>query len=73
MSNFMKHLSEEYIFENTEVKDDSMQTTPKIIDYETMDCTDLGEISCIIGVEPEQEKNVRKFDVGFVVFYYDRL
>lgn len=42
----------------------------RIIDSKTEVCTDLKEISSVSGIELEQEENVRKFDINFILFYY---
>ena len=68
MTNFMEHLSDEYICGKAEVRDDGVRTNPKIIDCKAEDCTDLGEISSISGIGLEREEKVE-----FVMFYHERI
>jgi len=68
MTNFMEHLSDEYICGKMEVKDGDVQINPRIIDCKTEDCTNLEEIS-VSGVELKREEKVEYFNVEFVVFY----
>jgi len=72
MTNFMEHLSDEYICGKAEVRDEDVRTNPKIIDCKIEDYADLEEISSISGVKLEREEKVRKFDIEFVVFYFER-
>lgn len=55
MTNFMGHLSEEYISGKANVRDDDVQTNPKIIYCKTEDSTDLRKISSISGIKLERE------------------
>ena len=72
MTNFMEHLSDEYICGNAEIKKDSVRTNPKIIDCKTEDPTDSGEIFSVSGLKLEREQKVRKFDIEFVVLHNER-
>ena len=51
MTNFVEHLSHEYICGKAEVRNDDVQTNPKIIDCKTEDCTNLEKFSSLSGVE----------------------
>ena len=63
MTNFMEHLSDEYICGKAEVRDDSVRTNPKIINSESENCTDLGEISSVSGIELEREEKVDMLNI----------
>ena len=73
MTNFMEHLSDEYICGKGDVREDGVRTNPKIISSEPEDCPDLGEISSVSGIELEREEKVDMFNVEFVVFYHERI
>jgi len=73
MTNFMEHLSDEYIRGEGEVRDDGVRTNPKIISSESADCTDLGEISSVSGIKLEREEKVDMFDIELVVLYHERI
>ena len=70
MTNFMEHLSDEYIRGKSEVRDDGVRTNPKIMNSENADCTDLGEISSISEIKLEREEKVDMLDIELVVFYH---
>ena len=63
MTDFIEHLSEEYIGAKVDVRNEDVQTNPKIIDSQTKNCTDLGDISCISKSRLQREEEVRKFNV----------
>ena len=60
-------ISEEHVFEKSDVKNDGVQTNLRTTGCKTEDCTDLGEISSVSGIKLEREEKVRKFDMEFVV------
>ena len=60
MTNFMEHLSDEYICGKVKVKDDSVETNPNITDIKTEDCTDLGDTSSIFVHGLKREEKVRE-------------
>ena len=55
MTSFVEHLSDEYICEEAEIRDDSVRTNPKIIECKTEDYIDLGEISSVSGLELDEK------------------
>ena len=69
MTNFMEHLSDEYICGKSEVRDDSVRTNPKIIDCKAEDCADLGIISSVSKIELEGEEKVDILDTKFGKHY----
>ena len=74
MTNFTEHLSEEYICRKVEeVEDDTIQISPKIIDCKTDDYTNLGEISSAFQVKLERKEKVRRLDMEFLAFEWERL
>ena len=72
MTNFMEHLSDEYICGKIEVKDGDVQINPKVIDCKTEECMDLGDIFSVLEVGPEREEKVRNFNIKCGVLYYNR-
>lgn len=68
VANVMEHLSVEYINGKAEEIDG---TNPRIIDRKTKDYTDLGEVSSASIVGLEQEEEVRKLDIEFIMFYHE--
>ena len=69
MTNFMEHLSDEYVCGKAEVVNDGAQPNPdqNAIDSKTEDSICLGEICSVSKDELEREEKVRQFDVEFVV------
>ena len=63
MTDFLEHLSEEYMCGKVDVRDD-----PKIIECKIEDCTEVGEVSCISTSGLEQKERVRQFNIEFVTF-----
>ena len=61
MTNFMEHLSDEYVCKKGEVRVESVRTSPKI-DCKTEDCIDLRQITSVEG-----EEEVRKLDTESVI------
>ena len=57
MTNFVEHLSDEYIREKVEVRDDNVRTKIKLVDCKTEDYTDL-RFSSISGAGPERDEKV---------------
>jgi len=68
MTNFMEHLSDENICGKAEVRDESVRTSPKVIDCKTEDCTDSTEISSVQGIKLKQEEKVSKFGKIFAFY-----
>ena len=74
VTNFMGHLSDEYICRKVEeAEDDTIQISPKEVDCKTEDCTNLGDIVSASEVELEQKEKVKRLDIEFVAFYCERL
>jgi len=71
MTDFMKHLSNEYVCGKVDVGDDGGQTNPNTINCKTEDCTDLGDISSNSVGTVKQEEGVRKFKVESFSIYYE--
>lgn len=59
--------SEEYICGKTELNYDIAQTSPKITDCKTEECTNIGEVSTVSDVVLEREEKVGKLNIEFVV------
>ena len=70
MTNFMEHLSDEYVCGKNEVVDDGAQPNPdpNAIDGKTEDSIYLEEISSVSEDGLEREEKVRQFDMECVVF-----
>ena len=70
MTNFMEHLTDEYVCGKTEVADDGAQPNadPNAIDCKTEDSICLRQISSISEDGLEREEKVRQFDMECVVF-----
>ena len=73
MTNFMEHLSDEYLCGKTEVRDEGIRTNPNTIDCKTEDSTNLEELSSFSGIKLQREEKVRTFDVEFVVLHHKRI
>ena len=73
MTNFMEHLSDEYLCGKTEVRDEGVQTNPNTIDCKTEDSTNLEELPSFSGINLQREEKVRTFDVEFVVLHHKRI
>ena len=73
MTNFMEHLSGEYLCGKIEVRDDGVRINSKIIDCKTEDSTNLEELSSFSGIKLQREEKVRTSDVEFVVLYHKRI
>lgn len=69
MTNFVEHLSDEYMCRNVDARDDSLQTNTNVIDCKTEDCTNFGNMSSLSGNEFKQEDEVRISDMRLVRFY----
>ena len=69
MTNFVEHLSDENICGKAEVRDESVRTSPKVIDYKTEDPTDSTEISSVPGIKFKQEEKVSKFGKIFAFYH----
>ena len=68
MTNFMEHLSDEYVCGKTEVVDDGAQPNPNATDCKIENSTYLTPISSITESGLEQEEKVRQIDTEFVAF-----
>jgi len=70
MTNFMEHLTDEYVCGKNEVVDDGAQPNPdpNAIDDKTKDSIYLEEISSVSEDGLEREEKVRQFDMECVVF-----
>lgn len=54
-----------------EGRDDGVQTNIRMIECQTKDCTDLGDISTISRIGLELEEKVRRITIGFVTYYHE--
>ena len=68
MTNFMEHLSDEYICGKVKVRDDSVETNPNTTDIKTDDCTDLGYTSSISVDGLKQEEMVKELKYRIYCF-----
>ena len=71
MTNFMEHLSDEYVCERT-ITHDSANTNPNTIDCKSEDSICLRQISSVSEDELEREEKVRQSYMEFVVFHNKR-
>ena len=67
MTNFVEHLSDEYVCGKTEVVDDGVQPNPNpnATDYKTKDFICLGQISSASEEGLERKEKVRQFNIEF--------
>lgn len=73
MTDFVEHLSEEYLHGKVDLRDDGIQTNPKIIGYKSEDCTNLGGISSISVSGLTLEERVRNFNYYYLMFIVKQL
>ena len=66
MTDFLEHLSEEYMCAKVDVRD--AQKNLETIEFETEDCTHLGDVSSVSANGLEREEKVRKFKMGSLHF-----
>ena len=68
MTNFMEHLSDEYICGSVDARDDGLRPDTNVIDRKTGDHTNFENTSSISESEFKQEDEVRISETRFVLF-----